>query len=267
MICILQMESWGPERGWGRAQTMSTPEFKPSPDLWGPKLFPPLLTAPPGHYSPDPHHHIIEHFLLWAAADFSSPPSHPGVPPSTWTRSSYLGRLAGGSLTMNKCSGETPSDSPNELRQSKPSRSSCFTEQADWAGSDDEEKQDGGACNSRNRLWSGSPRAVIIRNITCCLCMPAAVRGNKEHYADTPLLENVACSRSCSVWNTDHTNSNILHRLLWASWSHLSSILVGSLGYLEPTHELWPSADRGMMSSLPPLKRETASGRAQSRGE
>lgn len=232
---------------------MSTPEFKPSPDLWGLKLFPPSLTTPPGYYNPGPHHHITEHFLLWAAADFSSPPSHPGVPPSTWTRSSYLGRLVGGSLTMNKCSGETPSDSPNELRQSKPSRSSCFTEQADWTGSDDEEKQDGGACNSCNRLWSRSPRAVIIRNIICCLCMPAAVKGNKEHYADTPLLENVACSRSCSVWNIDHTNSNILHRLLWTSWSHLSSIPVGFLGYLEPTHELWPSADRGMMSSLPPI--------------
>lgn len=183
------MESWGPERGWGGTRRVLSPEPKPiSGPLWSDALFPfwqPFMGA---ISQGSLHRHINEHSLLWVAAVSLSPKS-------SWSISQHMDNIqpshkAGRRkpITMNKCSGKPPSDSPNELRQSKPSSSSCFTEQAD--------------CLSRIR-WGGKagwwslkfPWQVLGIEFTF-LCVPAAVRGMKEHCAET-----VSCWR---LWFVQH---------------------------------------------------------------
>lgn len=91
-----------------------------------------------------------------------------------------------------------------------------------WAGPGDKEKQDGGACNAWDRLWSKKPSAISFRNITYLPLHAnsgggwAGVRKGTRR-RDASLFENVAYSRFWSVLNNDHTNSNILRRLLLTS--------------------------------------------------
>lgn len=73
-------------------------------------------------------------------------PEH-GQDPAMWK-----GRWWRKPLIMSKCSGKTPCDSPKELRQSKPSLSACFAEQADCAELRDDEKQDATACSAGDEL-------------------------------------------------------------------------------------------------------------------
>ena len=113
-----------------------------------------------------------------------------------------------------------------------PGAHASLSRQIVWAGSGDEEKQDGGAIIPAIGFEAEAQEQSLLGISLASLCMPTVVRGNKEHYADIPLLENAACSRSCSVLNNDHINSNILHRLLGISQGHLSTIPVGSVGYL-----------------------------------
>lgn len=73
-------------------------------------------------------------------------PEH-GQDPAMWK-----GRWWRKPLIMSKCSGKTPRDSPKELRQSKPSLSACFAEQADCKELRDDEKQDATACSAGDEL-------------------------------------------------------------------------------------------------------------------
>lgn len=78
-----------------------------------------------GAINPGPQCHITGPSFLWVAAVCLSPQ----VILDNIQPSRKPGRKK--PVTMNKCSGKTPNDSPNQLRRSKPSPSSCFTEQED----------------------------------------------------------------------------------------------------------------------------------------
>lgn len=130
MIYVLQIESWGPERGWGKTQRVTAPEFE---SITWPLLshsFSSLPDNPSWVLQLGPHHITGRSLLGDATISLSSV--------SSWSISQHMDKIQSSRkagerkhLTMNKRLGKTPNNFPNELKQSKSSRSSCFTARAD----------------------------------------------------------------------------------------------------------------------------------------
>jgi hypothetical protein len=152
----------------------------------------------------------------------SFPASHSGTSPSTWTRSSHLGRLMEEAPNNEQMVRENPERFPKGAHAS-------LSRQIVWAEPGGKEKQDGAASNSRDRLWSGSPSPVILVIWLTSVCQQQ-VRGKKGHCAE--VLSNwwPALVKDFCYVNNDHISSNRLHRLILISLDHLSGILGRSVG-------------------------------------
>ena len=190
IVCILLMKSWGPKRGRGRVQWVSAPEFKP-------------ISGPLGSDGLSSHWQPLVGAITQASTTTSMDiPSHElqlflSPPKSSWSDSQHMDNIqpsmkAGRRkpMTMNKCSGKPPHDSPKELGWSKLSPSSCFPERENglcrirWGG-----RAGCGVCNSWDRLWGGVPRAASIRNRTY---IPACWRQRWEGGGNTAQKGSVA---------------------------------------------------------------------------
>ena len=138
-----------------------------------------------------------------------------------------------------------------------------------WAGSGEEGKQDGGVCNSWDRLWGRVPRGVSIRNRTytpVCWRQRWEGRGNTVQKCSIAgvcgLFEILIYAKQWPYWfqHPTHTTTDLLQlpaqhprRLCWLAC--LSS---------QPTHQPWPQqiAD-SILFTTPPLWRwKPATGRA-----
>ena len=207
IVCILLMKSWGPKRGRGRVQWVSAPEFKP-------------ISGPLGSDGLSSHWQPLVGAITQASTTTSMDiPSHElqlflSPPKSSWSDSQHMDNIqpsmkAGRRkpMTMNKCSGKPPVIPRRSWGEANSPRAhASLSGKMVSAGSSEEGEQDGGVCDSWDRLWGGVPRAASIRNRTY---IPACWRQRWEGGGNTAQKGSVA--GACGLFEI----------LIWAKqWPH-----------------------------------------------
>ena len=272
IVCILLMKSWGPERGRGRVQWVSAPEFKP-------------ISGPLGSDGLSSHWQPLVGAITQASTTTSMDiPSHElqlflSPPKSSWSDSQHMDNIqpsmkAGRRkpMTMNKCSGKPPVIPRRSWGEANSPRAhASLSGKMVSAGSGEEGEQDVGSVIPETGFEAESQgQPALGTGLTFLRAGGSGEREEGTSRRKAPLLEPVVRSRSWSGLSSDHTDSSILHTPPLASCSYLPAsqeALLASLPFLPANPSTLISADRELIASYLPhpslWRRKPAAGRAQ----
>ena len=233
IVCVLLMKSWGPERGRGRIQRVSAPELKPISGPLGSDGLSSLwqslvgaITQASTTTSMDIPSYELQLFLSLPQVILEWLPAHGQHPAISegWQEEAH---------NNEQMFRENPQWFPTwaGAKQTLPEL------RLRWAGKLSEQDQ----VRRKSRMVESvthetdfeaesQGQSVLGRELTFLCAGGSGEREEGTLCRNALLLESVVCSRSWSVLNGDHTDSNILHTLPLTSCSYLPSIPGGSVG-------------------------------------